>query len=120
MKVFVAGATGAIGARLVPLLVADGHEVAAMTRTPDKQPALRALGAEPVLADGLDARSVMEAVRRVEPEVVVHGMTGLRETASLRNYDRAFALTNRLRTLGTDHLLAAARAAGVRRFVAES
>jgi nucleoside-diphosphate-sugar epimerase len=120
MKVFIAGATGAIGARLVPLLVADGHEVAAMTRTPDKQPALRALGAEPVLADGLDARSVMEAVGRIEPEVVVHEMTGLRESTSLRNFDRAFALTNRLRTLGTDHLLAAAQAAGVRRFVAQS
>jgi nucleoside-diphosphate-sugar epimerase len=120
MKVFVAGATGAIGARLVPQLVADGHEVTAMTRTPDKQPALRALGAEPVLADGLDARSVMEAVRRAEPEVVVHEMTGLRASTSLRNFDRAFALTNRLRTIGTDHLLAAARAAGARRFVAQS
>jgi len=93
MKVFVAGATGAIGARLVPQLVADGHEVTAMTRTPDKQPALRALGAEPVLADGLDARSVMEAVGRAEPEVVVHEMTGLRASTSLRNFDRAFALT---------------------------
>jgi 2-alkyl-3-oxoalkanoate reductase len=120
MKVFVAGATGAVGQRLVPLLVARGHHVTAMTRTPGKAGHLRSLGAEPVVADGLDEVSVMRAVTRSEPDAVVHEMTGLTGITSVRNFDREFAETNRLRTEGTDHLLAAARAAGARRFVAQS
>jgi nucleoside-diphosphate-sugar epimerase len=120
MKVFVAGASGALGRRLVPLLVECGFEVVAMTRSPDKQGSLRALGAEPVVAEGLDRGAVMTAVMRSEPEVVIHEMTGLTGVSSYRNFDREFALTNRLRTEGTDHLLAAARAAGARRFIAQS
>jgi nucleoside-diphosphate-sugar epimerase len=120
VRVFVAGATGAVGKRLVPLLIASGHDVAAMTRTPEKERSLRALGAEPVVADGLDRAAVIRAVTRSEPEAVVHEMTGLTGETSLRRFDRVFALTNRLRTEGTDHLLEAARAAGARRFVAQS
>jgi 2-alkyl-3-oxoalkanoate reductase len=120
MKVFVAGAAGAIGRRLVPLLVAHGHEVTAMTRSYAKTRLLRALGADPVWADGLDAGEVMRAVARSRPEVVIHEMSGLAGTTSLRNFDRDFALTNRLRTEGVDHLLAAAHAVGARRFIAQS
>jgi nucleoside-diphosphate-sugar epimerase len=120
MKVFVAGATGAVGKRLVPALVANGHTVAAMTRSPAKADALRALGAEPVIADGLDRGAVMQAVTRAEPEVVVHQMTALGGSASLKQFDKVFALTNRLRTEGLDHLIAAAQAAGARRLIAQS
>jgi nucleoside-diphosphate-sugar epimerase len=120
MKVFVAGATGAVGRRLVPLLVTSGHDVTAMTRTPAKAKDLRDLGAEPVVVDGLDEAAVMRAVTRSRPDAVIHEMTGLAGIKSLRNFDREFALTNRLRTEGTDHLLAAARAAGAGRFIAQS
>lgn len=120
MRVLVAGAGGAVGRRLVPQLVARGHQVWATTRTLDKTDALRSLGAEPVLMDGLDAVSVRQAVQRAQPEVVVHQMTSLIGANDLRNFDRAFAATNRLRTEGTDNLLAAAQAAGVRRVVAQS
>jgi nucleoside-diphosphate-sugar epimerase len=120
MKVFVAGGTGAIGARLVPLLVTGGHDVAAMTRSPRKADALRAAGAEPVVADGLDRAAVMQAVMRAKPEVVIHQMTDLTGVNSFRRFDDEFALTNRLRTEGTDHLLAAALAAGARRVIAQS
>src|SRR3954452_20463867 len=120
MKVFLAGATGALGRRLVPLLTARGHEVVAMTRSPDKVALLRDLGAEAVVADGLDRDAVMAAVARAEPEAVLHEMTALTGMTSVRRFDDDFALTNRLRTEGTDILLAAARAAGARRFVAQS
>src|SRR3954451_1510231 len=120
MKGFVAGATGAVGRRLVPLLVERGFEVMAMTRSPDKQDAVRALGAEPVVADALDRAAVMTAVTRSEPEVVIHEMTGLTGVTSFKNFDKSFALTNRRRTEGTEHLLEGARAAGARRFVAQS
>ncbi|MFL5832243.1 MAG: NAD-dependent epimerase/dehydratase family protein [Solirubrobacteraceae bacterium] len=120
MKVFVAGASGALGKRLVPLLVECGFDVAAMTRSPEKERSVRELGAEPVVADGLDRAAVVTAVMRSEPEVVIHQMTGLAGVTSLRNFDKGFALTNRLRTEGTDHLLEAARAAGARRFIAQS
>ncbi len=120
MRVFVAGATGAIGRRLVPQLVARGYQVAATTRSPEKAERLRALGAEPVVVDGLDAIAVGGAVARAEPEVVIHQMTSLAGLGNLRRFDREFAVTNRLRTEGTDHLLAAAAAAGVRRFIAQS
>jgi 2-alkyl-3-oxoalkanoate reductase len=121
MRVFIAGATGVIGRRVVPLLVADGHEVVGMTRSPAKAEGLRAAGAEPVVADALDAGAVMEAVQRARPEVVVHELTDLSSVGtSMRRLDRAFAGTNRLRTEGTDHLVAAARAAGARRLVAQS
>jgi 2-alkyl-3-oxoalkanoate reductase len=120
MKVFVAGATGALGTQLVPQLVANGHEVVGMTRTPSKQEALRALGARPVLADALDPEAVARALAEAEPEVVVHQLTALSGRLDLRHADRFFAATNRLRTEGTDHLLAAARAVGARRVVAQS
>lgn len=119
MRVFVAGATGVIGQRLVPRLVAVGHQVVATTRSPAKADSLRALGAEPAVVDGLDAMAVGEAVGRAGPEVVIHQMTQLAGITSLRRFDRVFEVTNRLRTQGTDHLLAAATAAGERRFIAQ-
>lgn len=119
MKVFVAGASGAMGRELVPRLLAAGHEVHAMTRTDSKQAMLRQLGATPVVADALDAEQVAAAVAAAEPDVVVHQLTAI-GPMDLRNFDRAFAQTNRLRTEGTDHLLSAAQAVGVKRFVAQS
>ena len=119
MRVFVAGATGAMGKQLVPRLVAAGHEVHGMTRSAAKEDLVRELGAVPVVADALDAEQVAEAVGRAQPEVVVHQLTSI-GPLDLRHFDRAFARTNRLRTEGTDHLLSAARAGGVRRFVAQS
>jgi nucleoside-diphosphate-sugar epimerase len=120
MKIFVAGATGALGARLLPMLIDGGHDVVAMTRTPGKADALRALGAEPVVADGLDRGAVMQAVIRAEPEVVIHQMTALAGMKSLKRFDAEFALTNRLRTEGTDHFVEAAQAAGARRLIVQS
>jgi nucleoside-diphosphate-sugar epimerase len=120
MKVFVAGATGAVGNRLVPLLVAGGYEVTALTRSPDKVEALRAAGAAPVVADGLDRAAVIQAVVRAEPEVLIHQMTGLTGAKSFKRFDDEFALTNRLRTEAVDYLLEAARAVGARRLIAQS
>jgi 2-alkyl-3-oxoalkanoate reductase len=120
MRVFVAGAAGAIGQRLVPQLVTRGHEVVATTRSPEKIERLRALGAEPATMDGLNASEVGEAVARARPDVVVHQMTALAQMSDLRHFDRGFALTNELRTKGTDYLLTAAQAAGARRFIAQS
>jgi nucleoside-diphosphate-sugar epimerase len=120
MRVFLAGATGVMGRSLVPQLVAAGHQVTGMTRHREKFDQLRAWGAEPVLADGLDAAAVGEAVAAAEPEAIIHQMTALTDTSDLRHFDRTFATTNQLRTVGTDNLLAAARAAGVRRFVVQS
>ena len=118
MRVFVAGATGAIGRQLVPRLVGAGHEVHGMTRSGSKQALLRDLGAVPVVADALDPDQVAEAVALAKPEVIVHQLTAIGEV-DLRHLDRDFALTNRLRTEGTDHLLSAGQAIGVRRFVAQ-
>ena len=119
MRVFVTGATGALGRHLVPGLVAAGHEVTATTRTPGKMAQLREAGAEPVAVDGLDREAVIAAVRAASPEVVIHEMTALAGMRSLRNPDKAFAATNELRTRGTDNLLAAAAAAGTRRVIAQ-
>ena len=119
MRIFVAGAAGAVGQRLVPQLVAAGHQVTASTRRAGNQGRLRGLGAEPVLMDGLDPAAVGEAVARARPEIVIHQMTALGAGIDLRHFDRSFAVTNRLRTEGTDHLLAAATAAGARRFIAQ-
>jgi nucleoside-diphosphate-sugar epimerase len=118
MRVFVAGATGAIGKQLVPRLVEAGHEVHGMTRSESKQAMLRELGAVPVVADALDPDQVAEAVGRARPEVIVHQLTAI-GAVDVRHFDRDFALTNRLRTEGTDHLLSAGQAVGVRRFVAQ-
>jgi nucleoside-diphosphate-sugar epimerase len=119
MKVFLAGATGAIGKQLVPRLVEAGHEVHGMTRSESKQVMLRELGAVPTLADALDPDQVAEAVGRARPDVIVHQLTAI-GALDPRHFDRDFALTNRLRTEGTDHLLSAGQAIGVRRFVAQS
>jgi 2-alkyl-3-oxoalkanoate reductase len=115
MRIFVAGATGALGRRLVPPLVEGGHQVTAMTRTPGKAAGLRATGAEPVVADALDRDAVLRAVVAARPEVVVHQLTALAGAISLRKFDQAFALTNRLRTDGTDHLLGRVSKVGVSR-----
>jgi nucleoside-diphosphate-sugar epimerase len=120
MRIFIAGASGAIGSQLVPQLVAHGHEVVGTTRSVAKTGALRALGAEPVIVDALDPDSVAAVVAKAEPEVIVHQLTALNGPATIRNVKRMAAATNRLRTEGTDHLLAAARAVGVRTFVAQS
>ncbi len=119
MKVFVAGATGAIGKQIVPRLVAAGHEVVGMTRTESHVALLRELGASPAVADALDPEQVAEVVGRASPDVIVHELTSI-GLPDLRHFDRAFALTNRLRTEGTDHLLSAGRAVGVRRLIAQS
>ena len=121
MKIFVAGASGAIGKQLVPVLVGAGHEVVATTTSPEKVEPLRALGAEPAVLDVLDAEAVVRAVSEAAPEVVVHQATALAAMGgNLRNFDRTFAQTNRLRTEGTDNLLAAAKAVDTRKFVAQS
>src|SRR4051812_13556142 len=120
MRVFLAGATGVVGRPLVPQLVKAGHHVVATTRTEAKVDRLSSLGAEPLVVDALDAAAVGEAVAKAEPDVIVHQMTALAGSSDLRRFDRTFATTNRLRTVGTDNLLAAARAAGVRRFIAQS
>jgi nucleoside-diphosphate-sugar epimerase len=120
MKIFVAGATGALGKQLVPQLVERGHEVVGMTRSGAKAALVEEQGARAAIADGLDPEAVAQAVAAAEPEVIVHEMTALAGDLSMRNIDRTFAQTNRLRTEGTDHLLSAGRAVGVRRFVVQS
>ena len=120
MKVFVAGATGVLGRQLVPQLVTKGHEVVGMTRSESKQDLVRSLGARPVVADALDPDAVAQAVASAEPEVIVHQLTALSGEFDMRHIDRFFETTNRLRTEGTDHLLAAGRAVGASRFVAQS
>jgi nucleoside-diphosphate-sugar epimerase len=119
MKVFLAGATGAMGKQLVPRLIAAGHDVVGMTRSDAKAAALTHLGATPVVADAFDPDQVAAAVGTAEPDVIVHQLTAIGKLDP-RHFDRDFALTNRLRTEGTDHLLSAARAVDVRRFVAQS
>lgn len=119
MKILIAGATGAIGRQLVPKLVAGGHEVGGTTRTPEKEPLLREMGATPFVVDILDPEAVAQAVAAFEPEVIVHEATAL-SSVNMRKFEQSFSLTNRLRTEGTDHLLAAGRAVGVRKFVAQS
>ncbi|HZC98779.1 MAG TPA: NAD(P)-dependent oxidoreductase [Actinomycetes bacterium] len=120
MRVFVAGASGAIGTRLVPQLIDRGHGVIGTSRSPGNAERVRALGAEPIALDLLDPRAVRKAVLETEPDAIVHQATALADVRFSRNLDRSFAPTNRLRTQGTDALLAAAREAGVRRFIAQS
>jgi len=124
VRVFVAGGTGVIGRRLVPQLVAQGHHVSATTTSADKLGLLAQLGADGVVMDGLDAVSVGEAVAAARPDAIVHQMTGLSAAHAgkpdLKHPDRFFAATIRLRSEGTDHLLAAAEATGVSHVVAQS
>lgn len=120
MRVFLAGAGGAMGKQLIPRLLADGHEVTGMVRTESKRDLVSGLGARAVAADALDAAAVDRVVGEAEPEVVLHQLTALPGNLEPRHFDRDFAATNRLRTEGTDNLLAAARAVGAGRFVAQS
>ena len=120
MRVFVAGGTGTVGRRLVPQLVARGHQVTATTTGPGKLELLRRLGAEAVVMNGLEAASVGEAVAAARPDAIVHEMTAITGKPDMKHIDRWFATTSRLRTEGTDHLLAAAQAAGVEHIVAQS
>jgi 2-alkyl-3-oxoalkanoate reductase len=119
MRVLVAGATGAVGRQLVPQLIAAGHQVSATTRSPEKTGSLRAAGADPYVVDGLDGAAVGEVVARAKPDVIVHEMTAIPAELNFRKFREAFATTNKLRTTGVDHLLAAAQAAGVQRFIAQ-
>lgn len=119
MRIFIAGATGAIGRRLVPRLIGAGHSVTGLTRTPGKAALLRELGAAPVVADALDQRAVRAAVNAARPDVIVHELTSL-GALDLRKFDRSFADSNRLRTVGTDYLVGAALDCGVKRIVAQS
>ena len=120
MRVFVAGASGALGSRLVPLLVSAGHSVVGLTRSPAKADAIRRAGGEPVVADGLNRAAIVKAVASARPDVIVHEMTSLSAATDLRRFDRSFAETNRLRTQGSDNLLAAAKQAGTPRIIAQS
>jgi len=120
MRVLVVGATGAIGTRLVPLLTVQGHHVTGTSRSPEKASRLRSLGAEAVTLDVLDPPTVKNAVLEIQPEAIIHEATALSEMSDVKHFDRSFAETNRLRTDGTDALLAAAREAGVQSFVAQS
>jgi nucleoside-diphosphate-sugar epimerase len=120
MKVFLAGGSGAMGERLIPRLIEAGHEVTATTRSASKAEELRRLGAEPVVADMLDRSSVMQAVMRAEPEVIIHQLTDLPRVFDQARVVAAYAANARIRTEGTRHLVTAAQAAGVRRFIAQS
>jgi nucleoside-diphosphate-sugar epimerase len=119
MRVFVAGGTGAVGQALVPALITAGHQVTASTRSQGKAARLRALGAEPVVVDGLDRGAVVAAVKAAAPDVIVHQMTSLQAMRGFRGFDKTFAVTNELRTKGTDYLLEAASVGGVRRVVVQ-
>ncbi len=120
MRVFVAGGTGAIGRRLVPQLVARGHQVTATTTDPGKVSLLEQIGADAVVMNGLDAGSVGKAVAEAQPKAIVHQMTAIAGKPDMKHFDRWFAVTSRLRTEGTAHLLAAAEANGVSNIIAQS
>ena len=120
MRIFLAGATGAVGKQLVPLLREAGHVVVGTTRSPEKAEQLKAQGVQAEILDALDRAATVRAVTSARPDAIVHQLTAIPANLSLRRFDREFASTNRLRTEGTDNLLAAARAAGVRRVVAQS
>ncbi len=120
MKIFIAGATGAVGRPLVSACIKAGHSVIGLTRTHARAELIRAMGAEPAIADGLDADAIAAVLGSTRPDAVIHEMTNLAGATDLRNFDRTFAGSNQLRTRGTDILLAAARESGVRRFVAQS
>lgn len=119
-RVFVAGGTGVIGRRLVPLLLEEGHEVVVLSRSRERAGPLEAMGAEVAIADALDHIALLRSVENARPDAIVHQLTAIPEDANLRRLDRDFALTNRLRTDATDTLLEAARRVGARRVIAQS
>lgn len=120
MRVFLAGASGAIGKPLIPVLVKAGHQVIGMTRSPQKRELVESLGAKHVAADALDPQAVMREIQAAQPDVIIHEMTAIPQDLNLRRFDEQFALTNRLRSEGTDSLLAAGLAVGTRKFIAQS
>jgi 2-alkyl-3-oxoalkanoate reductase len=120
MNIFLAGATGAVGKRLLPRLIKRGHHVIATTRSAEKIAGLRELGADAVVVDALQKDAVLRAVESAKPEVIVHQLTALSQLRGLKHFDEEFAQTNRLRTQGTEYLLDAARTVGARRFIAQS
>jgi len=120
MRIFLAGATGVLGMRLIPRLLERGHKVIGTTTTKDKLSDLKRLGVDPILMDGLDRDSVRSAVSAADPEVVVNEMTALSKVRNYKNFDQEFALTNRLRADGTSHLVAASRQCGVKKIVVQS
>ena len=120
MKVFVTGGTGALGKFLLPQLMENGHDVVALTRSPAKAEWIDQTGVSAVIADPFDKQALTAAVRRAEPEVIIHQLTSLSAMSNFRNLDQDFAVTNRFRTEVTDTLLAAARTIGTRRFIAQS
>ncbi len=120
MKIFLTGGTGAIGKFLLPQLLEKRHEVVALTRSAEKAVAIEEMGASAVIADPLDKQQLTAAVRRAEPEVIIHQLTALTGAGNFKKFDEEFALTNRFRTEVTDTLLAAARTIGTRRFIAQS
>ncbi len=120
MRVFLAGAAGAVGRRLIPALVQAGHSVTGMTRSETKADSVRASGAQPVITDALDREAVIRAVRKIKPDAIIHQLTAISQKMDLRHFDREFEMTNRLRTEGTDNLVAAGLAMGVQRFFAQS
>jgi nucleoside-diphosphate-sugar epimerase len=120
VRIFVAGAGGVIGRRLVPMLVEEGHEVTGMTRSSSRAQTLRASGAEPVVADALDAPALARAVAQAAPEVVIHELTSIPQRIDPRRLRRDFALNDRIRREGTANLVAACRSAGTSRVIAQS
>jgi nucleoside-diphosphate-sugar epimerase len=120
MKIFLAGATGAIGKRLLPMLVSGGHTVTATTQHPEKMGLIRSAGAMPMVLNALNREDVLAALEKAQPEIVIHQLTAIPANLNLRHFDEGFSLTNRLRAEGTDYLLQAARAVGARRFIAQS
>lgn len=120
MRVFVAGATGALGRRLVPSLIAAGHEVVGTTRSESRAGELRAAGAETAVVDGLDRDATLRAVAKAQPDVVIHELTALSGGVNFKKFNESFAKTNELRTKGVDYLLEAAREAGATRFIVQS
>jgi 2-alkyl-3-oxoalkanoate reductase len=120
MKIMLAGASGAMGRALVPLLVRAGHDVVGMVQRPRSAELVHALGAEPRTVDALDAEAVLRCFRETRPQVVIHQLTAIPATLDMRHFDRDFALTNLLRTEGTRNLLAAAVDVGATHFLAQS
>jgi 2-alkyl-3-oxoalkanoate reductase len=120
MKILVAGASGAMGRALIPLLVRAGHDVVGMVQRPRSAEVVHSLGAEPRTTDALDAAAVLSCFREVRPTMVIHQLTAIPATLDMRHFDREFALTNLLRTEGTRHLLTAAVDVGATHFIAQS